>query len=203
MIDARPYEDTGEDIVKRGFAHAALTLAIFAVAGCASPIKPAVLDTSGPKVQKVAVKVQFHNSGGNPRLKPEDLASEFFLAMERQAPRVSEGRLTVVRAPAAATHLVTVDATLLSRTSVQPGYWDSCMYQSKDGHCRGGMQPDTTSYTRVRLHLQVVDRVSGATVFRSDDAASGKVVIDDRAIDRAAEDSARATLKALKDSGLI
>jgi len=178
-------------------------LAIFALAGCASPIKPAVLDTSGPKVQRVAVKAQFHNTGGNPRLLAENLASEFFLAMERQAPRVSEGRVAVVRAPAAATHFVSVDATLLSRTSVRPGYWDSCMYQSKDGHCRGGMQPDTTTYSRVRLHLQVVDRASGATVYRSDDAESGKVVVDDRAIDRAAEDTARATLKALKDSGLI
>ena len=189
--------------MKRRFAYAAVTVAALVCAGCASPIKPAVLDTSGSKVQKMAVRVQFHNAGGNPRLRPADLASEFILAMERQAPRVSEGSLTVVRAPAAATHLVSVEATLLSRTSVQPGYWDSCMYRTKEGHCRGGQQPDTTTYSRVRLRLQVVERTTGKTVFRSDDAASGKVLIDDRALDRAAEDSARATLKALKDSGLI
>ncbi len=172
-------------------------------AGCASPIKPAVLDTSGTKMRQAAVQVQFHNTGGNPRLTPRNLASEYVLALAREAPRVSEGALEIVHSPAAATHVIQVDATLLSRTNVIPGYWDACMYKTKNGHCQGGQTADTTYFTRVRLHLQVVERATGRTIYRSDDDASGKVLIDDRAIDQAAIDTARATLKALKESKLI
>ena len=172
-------------------------------AACASPIKPAVLDTSGAKMRQAAVQVQFHNTGGNPRLTPKNLAAEYVIALSRQAPRVSEGALQIVSTPATATHVITVDATLLSRTHVTPGYWDACLYQTKNGHCQGGMTADTTNFTRVRLHLQVVERATGKTIYKSDDDASGKVLVDDRALDQAAEGAARATLKALKESNLI
>lgn len=175
---------------------------ILLAAGCASPIKPAVLDTSGGKMRQAAVQVQFHNTGGNPRLTAKDLASEYVLAMGRQAPRASEGALQIVPA-GAATHLIQVTATLLSRTHVTPGYWDACLYKTKNGHCQGGQTADTTNLTRVRLHMQVIERATGRTIYRSDDDASGKVLIDDRAIDQAASDTARATLKALKESNLI
>ena len=172
-------------------------------AACASPIKPAVLDTSGAKMRQAAVQVQFHNTGGNPRLAPKNLAAEYVIALSRQAPRVSEGALQIVPTPASATHVISVEATLLSRTSVIPGYWDSCLYQAKNGHCQGGMTADTTNFSRVRLHLQVVERATGRTIYKSDDDASGKVLVDDRALDQAAEGAARATLKALKESNLI
>ena len=77
------------------------------------------------------------------------------------------------------------------------------MRQAKNGHCQGGMTADTTNYSRVRLHLQVVERASGRTIYKSDDDASGKVLVDDRGVDQAAEGAARATLKALKESNLI
>ena len=187
----------------RTVAPAAVAVAALVCAACASPIKPAVVDTSGPKVRQLAVHAKFLNTGGNPRLKPADLANEYVRAMEQQAPRVSESGLAIARTPATASHLLTVEATLLSRTSVIPGYWDSCMYKSKDGKCQGGQQPDTVNYSRVRLHMQVVDKATGKTVYKSDDNASGTVAIDDRGIDTAAVDAARATLKALKEPGLI
>ena len=187
----------------RRSAFAIAIAVVLLCAGCASPIKPAVLDTSGAKMRQAAVQVQFHNTGGNPRLAPKDLASEYILAMGRQAPRISEGALEIVRPGAAATHLIQVEATLLSRTHVIPGYWDACLYQAKNGQCQGGQTADTTNFTRVRLHLQVIERATGKTIYKSDDDASGKVLIDDRAIDQAAEGAARATLKALKESKLI
>lgn len=187
----------------RTVAPAAVTVAALLCAACASPIKPAVVDTSGSKVRQLAVQAKFQNTGGNARLKPADLASEYVRAMEQQAPKATEGGLTIARTPATASHVLTVEATLLSRTSVVPGYWDSCMYKTKDGHCQGGQQADTVNYSRMRLHLQVVDKATGKTVYKSDDSASGTVAIDDRGIDSAAGNAARATLKALKESGLI
>jgi hypothetical protein len=181
----------------------AAAVAAVTCAGCASPIKPVVLDTSGPAIRQAAVKVQFHNTGGNPRLDPRNLATEFTLAMEREAGPASGGALRIVKAASGATHVIAVDATLLSRTRTEPGYWNSCLYQSKDGKCSGGMTPDTTTYARVRMHLEVTDARSGKTVFRSDDQASGAVSIDDRSIDGAAGGCAKAVLKALKESGLL
>ena len=184
-------------------AFAAALATILLCAGCASPIKPAVLDTSGARMRQAVVQVQFNNTGGNPRLAPKSLAAEYVTALSHQAPRVSEGAFQIVPSPAAATHVIHVEATLLSRTSVIPGYWDACLYQTKNGHCQGGLTADTTNFSRVRLHLQVVERATGKTIYKSDDDASGKVLIDDRALDKAAEGAARATLKALKESNLI
>jgi hypothetical protein len=176
--------------------------ALLVCAGCASPIKPALVDLSGPKMRQAAIEVKFQNTGGDPRLEARSLAAEFVLAMQKQAGPASSGALAIVKPPEA-THVIAVDATLLSRTTSQPGYWDSCLYQSKDGKCTGGMTPETTDYSRLRLILRVTEKGSGKVVFRSDDQSSRPVMVDDRGIDRAAAGAARAVLQALKDSGLL
>lgn len=183
-------------------AASALALALLCAA-CASPIKPALVDASGPKLRQATLTVKFMNSGGNPRINAKSFPAELALAMEREAPRATEGALTMAKAPGAAGHVIAVDATLLSSTTHTAGYYDGCAYKAKDGSCTGAVVGDATNYSRMRLHLVVTEAKSGRPVYRSDDQASRTVAVDDRGIDALARDTARAVLKALKESGLI
>lgn len=187
-------------MARNGMALAALAALC---AACASPIKPAVVDASGPKVRQAAVTIRFQNNGGNPRITPGVFPAEFQSAMEREASRASDGAVTIARTPQPVGHVIAVEATLLSRTTHTSGYYDSCAYRGKNNTCVGGMVGESTNYSRLRMQVRVTEAKGGKVVYQSDDQSSKPVSVDDRGIDTLARDTARAVMKALKESGVI
>jgi hypothetical protein len=172
-------------------------------AGCASPIKPAVLDVSGGKIREAAVEATFSNPGGNQKLALGELRRLFPEVMQREGSTLTNGAMTIVPSASGAAHVITVQATIVSATSEVPGFYNACAWTDKQGRCQGSWTPSSLSLSRTNLRVKVMESKTGKVIFQSDDRASGTVGIDDRSPASAAQYTARAALKALKDSGLL
>jgi len=119
-------------------------------------------------------------------------ASAIAAALEREAQKISEGRLKISRASKqnlqpdelarivpGITHVIVVYAaeeTEYETVLTHPTTWDDCAYKSKDGTCHGGMVTEwwreveeVRAYDYIRVRLEVVDAASGRTVYRSDE----------------------------------
>jgi len=177
--------------------------------GCAvpSPFKPALVDTSGPRIRHAAVEVRFHDYDVTHFWDASIVSSDIAAAFEAQAPRFS---LKVSRVPEenlqpdelthlvpGITHVIIVDAEATSQTKwvLVPGQrHEYCASRDKDGNCQWGWVRDYSkgkeelrTFHYVHVSLQVVDVGSGRTVYRSDSTKSpslmGRVETGDAALD--------------------
>jgi len=188
----------------------------FVLSGCAT-LKTDVLDKSGDPIGHVIIQAEYQDVPAAKKLSTQNLTQALRKAVEDELRAASNGMARVdsditngktvpaevVQRWPGATHLLRIDAYLVSYSSHKPGIWSACAAKDKDKKCQPGIVGEGSTSAQARVEGYLMDLKTRRIVIHIDALNSPRMPVGDETPMAAAIPLAKQFGKIIREAGLL